>query len=263
MLSAQELFQLIKKLQADQKERSLNNSFVIEGQKVVFEFLMQNIPLRYLIFDKKRIECDTNLASILSLAERQGIPCLLIRKARFAGLSTVKTPQGVIAVVSLKKYSLKNILKKESVLIAVGDNIQNPINAGILVRNSIAFGLDMLIFTKNSVDVFSPKALRTASGCIVELPIFYLTDNDLVALKQEGVRFYSSVLGVKRPLSSIRAVSKKTALVFGNEGEGISDRLKMESDILFHIPISQKIDSLNITSAAAVIMYHFAGLKSR
>lgn len=262
-MSIHDVFRKIKMLQTLTKERKSEGCFIIEGKKIIREFLEHNKPLQCLIFDEESSSRDPELHALASLALARGIEHHYVRKARFTGLSAVKTPQGVLGIALLAdSFSLETILSKESVLIAVGENIQDPTNAGILVRNCLAFGFNALIFTENSADVLGPKAVRVASSCILDLPVFYLSMNEILKLKNYGVLFYSSALNAKTTMESLPKPDR-LALIFGNEGEGISEKMKLNSDQLFYIPISPQIDSLNITSAAAIVMYHFSNLNNR
>lgn len=257
MLSLKELLKLVKDLIRSARRRAELNLFVIEGQKVVADFLSTEAQFRYLIFDEKRLFTDSILQRIKEQADARNIPVVEITPSRFTTLSDVCTPQGVLAVVAKQHYELSDILQRSSFRLVIGESIQDPANIGTIVRNCIAFEYDALILTEGSVDVYNPKAVRVAASYLFNVPVFYLSYEEIAALKSSGTQFYCSDLGADTSIAQCTPATR-LAIIIGNEGQGISKEFRTLSDTTFIIPISDRIDSLNVSAAAAIIMYHFS-----
>lgn len=215
----------------------------------------------YCVVDSDRYSSDDQLKDILKQVVEQEIPVSFVESKSFLRMSTLKTNQGILAEIRIPHHALSNVLKNEQLLIVVGDAIQDPSNVGALVRNALAFNCGAVIFTSGSADVYAPKGLRAASGSVLDIPIFYMTCNDLMELKKKSVYFMVASLDGARPIKSITSIPSRTAVVFGNEGSGVNQFLIRQSDTTFYIPINERINSLNITSAAAVVLYHIELLR--
>ena len=259
MRSIKEINKLIK----DSSERVTLQSFIIEGKKLVGDFLRFRDLITYVVVDEDRFKSDEQLQSVVKSVQNMEIPLYFVVANTFKRVSSVRTPQGILAEIKMRHFNLADVLKKQKILITVGDVIQDPANVGVLVRNSLAFGCDAVVFTTGSADVYSPKSIRTASCCIVDIPIFYLNQDELIGLKESGVQFVVSILEGNKSLHGITRIPSKSAVVFGNEGAGISKRLVQHADESFFIPISEKVNSLNITSAVAVTLFHMSYLHTK
>jgi len=168
-------------------------------------------------------------------------------------LSSTSTPQGIVAICS--KFDNENVIGNRIMIL---DGIQDPSNAGAISRSCLAFGYDTLILSSTSVDVYNDKFLRSSKGANFELNIIQ-DDLEKVyrCLKKEGYLIISSALSdsVKLP---IQVDKEKIALVVGNEGQGISELTKNNSDYIVRIDISDRMESLNVGVAASILMYTFS-----
>ncbi|MEW6536867.1 MAG: RNA methyltransferase [Candidatus Auribacterota bacterium] len=259
MLSFSEAAQQVKLLSKDSSVRRAENKFIIEGQKIVSDFITNNFQFEYVLVDNEHINNDKCLQSLTEQLKEWNVPVHMVKPARFQGLSSVKSPQGIIAVVRRKEYNLNDILNRSSLRIVIGEGMQDPVNAGIMVRNALAFHFDALLFTENSADVFSPKGIRVASSVINLLPIFYLPLHDILSfIKKNCILLLVSDLRSDSISLDKCLKNDKLAVVFGSEGEGISPAMRSAADCLFHIPMAKVIDSLNVSVASGIILHHFS-----
>lgn len=174
----------------------------------------------------------------------------------FAALCDTKTPQGVLAVVRIPEPP-KMLCGEKYIYL---DRIQDPGNAGTIIRSADAFGFDGILFSPESVDVFSPKVIRSAMGSVFHLmmmpevsPLF------LEQAKQSGYFITASALyGASVDIRHMH-VKKKQIFVIGNEGNGVSDRILKLADEIVHIPMSGAAESLNAGVAASILMYEVSG----
>lgn len=251
----------IKELRLHAKERKRQGAFIAEGIKIVNELLIKKADITHIVYDMHKAEYAEEFHQMLVRAHGQGIHCFSALPAIFAKASSLKTPQGVLARVKIPSFDLDEILNRSRFLLCIGDNIQDPANAGLLVRNALAFGIDGIIFTNDSSDVYGPKAVRAAAGAILDEPVFYRSIQDISKIRSAGACFYAADMKAKNTMRSIKNIGDKSAIVFGNEGRGLSNEMTKQVDKDFSIPISEKIESLNVTSAAAITMHHFSNLK--
>ena len=159
-------------------------------------------------------------------------------------ISDTETPQGIVALCSM---DLRSEIPDKGSFIYL-DGIQDPGNAGTIVRTAAAFGLDGVIFGKGSVDPYSPKTVRGSMGAIFQIGIFHsgpekLNGRNIIAADLEG-----------KPLSNL---DKQTdfILVIGAESKGVSPGIKKIADKIVTIPISNKTESLNAAVSAGILLY--------
>ncbi len=173
----------------------------------------------------------------------------------FLSLSDTKTPQGVLAVVRFPER--KDALLGKRYIYC--DCIQDPGNAGTIIRSADAFGFSGVIFSKNSVDVFSPKVIRGSMGSVFHIDIFTEADESfLEKAKEEGFSLTATALHQDSVPIGKADLFKKQIFVIGNEGNGVSDEVLSLADQVVHIPMQGKAESLNAGVAASILMYEVA-----
>lgn len=166
----------------------------------------------------------------------------------FATLAATETSQGVIALVRPPSWQLDDVLRPPALAVIL-DAIQDPGNAGAILRAAEAFGATGAVFLKGSVNPYHPKALRGSGGSIFRLPV--VTSAELQALPA-GVRLYAAMPRTGRELSECD-LTAPCAIVIGNEARGIRPELAARAEGL-RIP-TQRVESLNAAVSAAVILY--------
>jgi TrmH family RNA methyltransferase len=179
------------------------------------------------------------------------IPDALMRQ-----VSSTETPQGVIALVRPPEWQLDHLLRGQSLVILL-DGIQDPGDAGAMVRAAEAFGATGAIFLKGSVNPFNPKALRAAAGSTFRLPVVYGIDEELVlaALQTKRIDLYAAMPNGSRVLAEVD-LTRRAAFVIGSEGQGVREKLRSRAEDL-RIPV-RGVESLNAAVAASVLLYEAA-----
>jgi TrmH family RNA methyltransferase len=175
--------------------------------------------------------------------------------ALFQRISTTESSQGVIAMVRPPVWDLDSLFRGRS-LVMVLDGIQDPGNAGAIVRSAEAFGASGVCFLKGAASPFNSKTLRAAAGSLFRLPFVYGIDPELViaAVKQHRVDFYAAV-----PANSVSKrltdadLTRKCALIIGSEGRGVSHALRSVAMDLT-IP-TVRVESLNAALAGGILLY--------
>ncbi len=176
-----------------------------------------------------------------------------LRDGLFNDLASTETTQGVIALVRPPVWTLDQVLRGKS-LVMILDGVQDPGNAGAIVRAAEAFGATGAAFLKGSANPHHPKTMRASAGSVFRLPIAVLPDEDLLlaALDQKRIALHAAMpRGGKAP--STVDLTGRTAIVIGSEGRGVSPKLA-ERAIGLQIPTSG-VESLNAAVAAGVLLY--------
>lgn len=225
------------------KFRDASNQFVIEGKKFIDE-----IPTSWKI---NKIVVSKSFALAKNYANVFVLPDKL-----FCKVSDTKNPQGILAICERKKYSFTNFINKKNCLIVIAEKINDPGNLGTLIRSCSAFNVDGLILSRESVDLYNPKVLRAAAGNIFKINV--VTDcnleNCLPVLKNNGITIFASALKSQKFCSDANFKSK-SAIIIGNEANGISEKILTYADQIIKIPMANNVESLNISAAASILLY--------
>ena len=235
-------------LQKKSKVRDEENVFVVEGLRMFAEVPGERIEKVYIsesLYNRKKL--DLNL---------QDFPLEILSDNVFSHVSDTKTPQGILCVVKRKKYDLEALLKVENPHFMVLDNLQDPGNLGTIVRTAEGAGVDAVFMSKDCVDLYNPKTIRSTMGSIYRMPFIYIEDIPklLDVFRENGVTSYAAHLDGKNSYDQENYQSG-TAILIGNEGNGLRDEVTEKADILVRIPMQGKVESLNAAIAASVLMF--------
>lgn len=176
----------------------------------------------------------------------------------FDHVSDTKTPQGILAVVKRKEYELEDILggQQGNSLVIILDNLQDPGNLGTIFRTAEAAGATGILLSRDCVDIYNPKVIRSTMGAVFRLPFLYVDDlpGAVSELKETGIRVFAAHLEGKNAYDR-EDYSGGTAFLIGNEGNGLRDEVAECADCRIRIPMQGKSESLNAAVAAAVLMF--------
>lgn len=220
------------------KYRDQQNLFLVETKKVVLEALNAGLKPQT-FFIGQNVD-----ASFLPA----GIPIVVLCDAVFAEVSSVVSPDGIIAV--FKKPTAKKQYLGGNFLVL--DHLQNPDNFGAIMRSALACNFKQ-IFVINSVDEFSPKVIRASMGNQFKLNIVHINTDDFQTLFA-GAKLYTASMEGK-DIFKIQNFDKNVGVVIGNEGNGVSARVKSLVKNTISIPMQNGVESLNASVSASIIMY--------
>jgi len=186
-----------------------------------------------------------------------GIRIVVLPDALFQRLSGTETSQGVMALVNPPAWKLEQLFRG-CPLVVVLDSLQDPGNAGAIVRAAEAFGATGALFVKGSASPHNPKTLRASAGSLFRVPCLHGVDAALAraALEQNKVKLYAGVPA--RPGASLRSIAEvdltgRCGLIVGNEAHGVSEALRSAALEVF-IP-TVGVESLNAAVAAGIMLY--------
>ena len=221
----------IKKL-GRKKYRNLHSHFVVEGEKVFNDFFDSNIPI-FKSYSTKQIKGQNPIIVTDNCMKR---------------MTFLKTSSDVLGIFSMPMKKKAPLNKKVLVL----DNISDPGNLGSIIRLCDWFGFENIVCSKKTVDCYNPKVVQSSMGSLARVNIFY---EDLKSyLSKVSIPVYGTFLNGE--LINKVTFPNKFILIFGNESNGISKPISKFISHKITIPKGSKsvVDSLNITSATAIIM---------
>lgn len=245
----------IKKLK-ERKYRDLNNEYIIEGIKILKEAIQEKAVI------KKIVICEECLANNIIdeklLYEIAKYDCLYVSKKIFEGLTDVSKPQGILAVV--EKNNKKDINYNEDIIVAL-DGLQDPGNLGTILRTLDSANLSQVIVSKDTVDAYNPKVVRSTMGAIFRVNIVEAENlkETLKEMKRHKYKVMCTDLTASKNIYEIDY--NKKILVIGNEANGISKDLLDMADEKIIIPMLGKTESLNASVATSIIVYEYVRRK--
>lgn len=233
---------------------------LIAGRKPVIEALRSGTAIeKVVILYGVR---GSAIEKIRQLARQNRVQCIEVNKQKFRELVNDTTTQGVVAVVGTKDYvSLEALLRvskerKELPFLLVLDEIQDPQNLGAIIRTAECAGAHGVIIPKHHATTVNQTVVKTSAGASEHIPIAKVTNiaTTLDELKQQGLWIVGADVEGDRLYDELD-YRTPLALVVGNEGEGIRRLVKEKCDFKVKIPLLGKIGSLNVSVAAALVMY--------
>lgn len=245
--------QIKKIVQLNQKAKARKEQglFVAEGKKMFYE-----APKNWIqkVFVSERVSGETEIMNRVV-----SFPYEIVADSVFRQMSDTQTPQGVLTLLKTPSYTMESILQKENPLVMVLEDIQDPGNAGTIIRTGEGAGVNGVFLTRISVDVTNPKVIRSTMGSIYRIPFLYV--KDVVSLEKElkkrGIRSYAAHLNGKNYYDK-EDYRGGTAFYIGNEGNGLTDAAASAADCLIRIPMNGQVESLNAAMAAGILMYEAA-----
>jgi len=237
--------QLIRSLK-NKKERNKHGLFVVEGIKAVKELLASRIKTH----------------SVYAVKKFDGIdhPAIIVSSGEFAKMSSMKTPQGILACAHKPSYPLTvTELKNELTLALCG--IRDPGNMGAIVRAADWFGIKNVVCSADTCDIYNPKAIAAAMGSAFRVKVHYTNPESFLSeAKTAGIQIYASVMNGENIYKT--KLHPRGIIVVGNESKGISVEILSLAGVKISIPSFGSAESLNAALACAVICSEFRRRKA-
>jgi RNA methyltransferase, TrmH family len=235
------------------KEREQEGVYVIEGDKLVREFLAAGIRLKSVIAKPEFLK------SLPADLLKQAGELTEVSYEELKQISILKTPHNALAVVPIPE----TIINTDEIcgsLCAALDFVQDPGNLGTIIRAAAWFGIKNIICSENCVDVYNPKVIQSTMGAILHVNVFYCDlTNFFIQASERNIPVYGTLLeGI--PVYEHK-LGDKGIILLGNESKGISEELKPFITEMIKIPgpdsATPGIDSLNVSMAASVVFSEF------
>jgi TrmH family RNA methyltransferase len=233
---------------AQKKYRDRLGLYIAEGEKLVREALQAGLARTVVMRE-----------GFEGALDREGTAFVFMTGNLFSKIAQTETSQGILAIVEEPVWTRESFMKavsgKDSKVLVL-DRLQDPGNIGTIIRTADAAGYAGLIAMKGTGDIFSPKVIRAAAGSLLRLPVYKAQDEGeaLEILSETGKRLIGTT--PEAGISYSQADwSGGTALIIGNEGNGMSDFFKAATQTNVRIPMNDKVDSLNAAVAAGILIY--------
>ena len=233
---------------------------VIEGRNAVIEALRSGTAIDKIYLAKG--ETDAALGHIASAARSKGIVTVECDRRKLDNMSRTHSHQGVIALAAVREYaSVEDILnaareKDEPPLIVVCDELSDPHNLGAVIRTAECAGAHGVIIPKRRSAGLTAVVAKTSAGAVSHVPVARVANLTalLKELKDEGVWIFGTAADGDRLLYDAD-LKGPAAIVIGSEGSGMSRLVAETCDFKVRIPMKGKLNSLNASAAAAILLY--------
>lgn len=242
------VFKEAKKLKI-RKERKSRQLFLIEGFRFLSEAFNSGSKVTEIFVTEKD---EYKLYNYVKKEDLLETKVYLISEMLLGQLCDTESPQGVVGVVSMGISTQKEYSQEFYVLC---DQVQDPGNLGTIIRTSHAAGAAGIILTKGTVDPYNNKTLRSTMGSIFHIPIIEDSDYKFINdLKEKKFSLLAASLEGNRNFFE-ENLTKNLVICVGNEGNGLSDYIYSIADIKVKIPMPGNAESLNVSSAASIMIY--------
>ena len=226
----------IKKLY-QKKYRTSLKMFIVEGEHLVYEALKSGCLINAIIEEGYSFDIDKDNIYVSSKVMNY--------------ISELDHNQHIMGICKIEEN--KNISDRILIL----DNIQDPGNLGTIIRSAVAFNIDTIILSSDTVDLYNPKVIRATQGMLFKVNII-VKDLDIFIpqLKNNNYYIYGTNVNGGKSLKSIEK-RNKFAIIMGNEGKGVKEELKQYIDENIYIDMNSNCESLNVAIATSIILYEF------
>lgn len=218
------------------KFRKLEGSFIVEGRKLV----------------KELVASDCAIEAIYGTETLNGVDVELIDAKTLKSISSLKNPDNFLAVAKIKEA--KSVDFESGLTIAL-DNISDPGNLGTIIRTADWFGVKQIVCSNDCVDIYNPKVVQASMGAIFRVNIVYSDLSEV--LSDSTLTVYGAFMNGENIYSQPSIEIKNAVLLMGNEANGISEGLEQTVDTKITIPKAGESESLNVSTATAILCSEF------
>jgi TrmH family RNA methyltransferase len=239
------------KLQEKARERKKQGLFLIEGKREISLAIASQYEFDTILYLEDFISENEILHLFNSNVNR-----IKISKDIYQKLAYRDSTEGIIAVTKSKNFSLQNIIfKNNNPLILVAEGIEKPGNIGAILRTADAANVDAVFIANPKSDLYNSNIIRSSVGCVFTNQIAIATSEEIIAfLKEKNINIFATTLQNSNEYHQEK-YTKPTAIVVGTEATGLSEIWREKATQNINIPMQGKIDSMNVSVAAAIVIF--------
>lgn len=220
------------------KYRDQTGTYIVEGMHLVLEAYKAGLVIELILQEDETIPLN--------------LPYTYVSSNIMKRISTVQTPSTIMAVC--RKNDNKDIIGNKILLL---DEIQDPGNLGTLIRSAVAFNIDTIILSENTVDLYNPKVLRATQGMYCHINIVQMKSEEAISLlKTKNIVIYGTNVEYGIDVRKLHDSDKKSfCLIVGNEGNGVRNSIQKICDKNLYIDMNKNVESLNVAIAGSILLY--------
>jgi len=237
---------------------------LLDGAHLVREAHAAALPLESVVVASSRLESENEERALADTLEQAGVDVAMAGDQVFAAMSPVRTPSGIVAIAHRHPTTAEALLEQARLFALVLVDVQDPGNLGALMRVAEAGGVTAVIVAGESANPFSWKAVRGSMGSVLRLPV--ARSISIEAVMQDIRRTNTkAIAAVPRDGWDPDAVdwSGRIALLLGGEGPGLGPAIVAQADERVTVPMELPVESLNVASSGAIIIYAARRARSR
>ncbi len=238
-------------LKEKSRTRKKSGEFVVEGLRELNIALASGYEIVSVLFYE-----DLFPFSELKHINVEDYKCIEISKDVHARIAYRDTTEGILAVLKTKTHTLSQLeFKTKNPLILIAEAPEKPGNIGALLRTADAANVDAVIIANPKTDLYNPNIVRSSVGCVFSNAIATGTTEDVITfLKDNNINIYSAILQESETYTT-QDYTKPSAIVVGTEATGLSQKWRDASKQNISIPMAGKIDSMNVSVAAGILIF--------
>lgn len=241
----------------DRRERDREGVTILEGYRELTRAHAAGIPIRETFFCREMFVGENNDALLDTLRDAGSAiyecSANVLRKIAYR-----ERPEGLIAIAEMKRKGLDEIPAKPDGLYLVAETIEKPGNLGSILRSADAVGATAVIVCNKQTDIFNPNVIRASTGAIFSMPLAETTSEEALAwLRNLGIKTLAATPHTHLYHTDVD-MKQGVAIVVGAEQYGLSDYWMNSADLQVLIPMLGKMDSLNVATAATILLYEAA-----
>lgn len=235
------------------KGRERRGLFVAEGVRAAEEVARSGVEIRGVLLTSELANSGRG-RSLREALESRSVELAEVSDRELASAAGTDAPQGVIVVAAVPSYSLAALELPQGGRLLLLDGVQDPGNAGTMVRTTAALRGAGVIALPGTVDLWSPKVVRGAMGAHFNIPTLHAdTGEVLTFLTDRGIELWVAEAGGDAP--EVLSPPPALALAVGNEGAGVSAALRERASVSVGLPLAAGVESLNVAVAAGILLY--------
>jgi TrmH family RNA methyltransferase len=232
------------------RERRKQQLFLIEGEREIQLAVEAGYKIGNIFFCDEIINEDQ-----IPNALKEDKLIIPVSKEVFEKIAVRENSGGMIAVAEQKPHLLSQIKLKKNPLILILESVEKPGNLGAILRTADAAGVDAVIICDPQTDFYNPNVIRSSVGCVFTNQLAAVSSDDAITwLKKNQIKYFCTSLQAAKPYYEIDFL-QPCAIVMGTEATGLSEAWTKNSDANIIIPMQGKIDSMNVSNAAAVVVF--------
>ena len=238
-------------LQEKSKERKKQNLFVVEGRRELMHCIEAGYE-PFTVFFCPEIICEADFKEI---SDKCNCPFIEVPQHLYDKVAYRGGTEGVIAELQCKDMSLEALKMKKNPVVVVLESVEKPGNLGAVLRSADASGVDAVIVCDPLTDLYNPNLIRSSIGAIFTVPVAAASSEATIEwLKGQNIRIYTAQLQDSEWYYDTD-MTGGTAIIMGTEATGLTDIWRKAADAHIKIPMLGRLDSLNVSVSAAILMY--------